>query len=152
MRAITRTTPMLRGVTVVLGGQTAWMRLGFGYRVAGETPTFPISMRHPSPSSSGLNQPNERPNHVAECDVDRAASRAGRSDCFAGVLVRRSPALRASLVGGRSQGLQTWSPGAGGLSLPNATRTGKRLKAQSVRLARAGRARFAAAPRGRGVA
>jgi hypothetical protein len=152
MRAITRTTSMLRGVTVVLGGQTAWMRLSVGYRAASETPTFPISMRHPSPSSSGLNQPNERPNHVDEPDVDCAASRAGRSDCFAGILGRRSPALRASLVGGRSQDLQTRSQGVGGLSLPNAIRIDKRLAVKLVRLWRAGRTRFAAAPRGRGVA
>ena len=152
MVTITCQTLMLRGVSVVRGGQTAWVRLGGEDRVRGETPTFPISMRHPSPSSADLNRPAVRPNRVHGYDADDAATRAGRSDCFAGVLVRHSPALRAELEGGRPQTLRTRSSSAGGLSLPDARRTGKRSQAKSAGYTPAGRTRFAAATRGRGVA
>lgn len=152
MFTITRQTPMLRGVSVVCGGQTAWMRLGGEDRVRGETPMFPISMRHPSPSSADLNQPTVRPNRVHEHDADDAVGRAGRSDCFAGVLVRHSPALRARLVSGRPQTLEARSSSAGGLSLPDAIRTGTRSQAKPAGYTPAGGTRFAAATRGRGVA
>jgi len=151
MFTITCQTPMLRGVSVVRGGQTAWMRLAGEDRVCGETSAFPISMRHPSPSSADSNPPAVRPNRVPNHDADDA-KRAGRSDCFAGVLVRQSPVLRAELEGGRPQTLEARSSTAGGLSLPDAARTGKRFKVKSANYTTADRTRFAAATRGRGVA
>ena len=151
MFTITCQTQMLRGVSVVRGGQTAWMRLVGEDRAHGETPTFPISMRHPSPSSADLN-PSVWPDRVLNHDANDAAVRAGRSDCFAGVLVRQSPVLQAELEGGRPQTLEARSSTAGGLSLPDAARTGKRFKVKSANYTTADRTRFAAATRGRGVA
>ena len=150
MVTITCQTRSLRGETVVRGGQAAWARLGGEDRVYGDAPAFPISMRHPSPSSADLNAPAKRLNRIQESDADYAAQRAGRSDCFAGVLVRHSPALRAALEGGRPQTLEARSSSAGGLSLPDAIRTGKCSQAKSAGYTPAGRTRFAAT-RGRGV-
>ena len=151
MAMITRKTLVQRSVSAVRGGQTAWVRLGSGYHASGETPTFPISMRHPSPSSADVNTPAKRLNRVQELDARHAVQRAGRSDCFAGVLVRHSAALRAGLECGRPQSLETRSSSAGGLSLPDARRTGKRSQAKSAGYTPAGRTRFAATTRGRGV-
>jgi len=152
MVTITRQTLMLRGVSVLGGEQTAWMRLGGEDRVRGEAPAFPISMRHPSPSRADSNEPAARPSRVHAVDVDAAASRAGRSDCFAGVLVRRSAALRGDPASGRSQALEARSAAAGGLSLPAGNRTGIRTKAKSAGYTPSGRTRLAAATRRRGVA
>jgi hypothetical protein len=160
MVTITRQTLMLRGVSVLGGEQTAWMRLGGEDRVRGEAPAFPISMRHPSPSSAGLNRPAVRLYRVHEKDADAAASRAGRSDCLAGVLDRRSSALlRCGMVfrpchnrGGRSQTSELRPLAAGGLSLPSVPETQERSKAKPAGSMPSGRTRFAAARRGRGVA
>ena len=150
MVTITCQTRSLRGETVVRGGQAAWARLGGEDRVYGDAPAFPISMRHPSPSSADLNAPAKRLNRIQESDADYAAQRAGRSDCFAGVLVRCSPALRAVLERGRPQDLETRSSSAGGLSLPAGIRTGQRPEAMPACFEQTGRTRFAAAARGRG--
>ena len=152
MVTITRQTLMLRGVSVLGGEQTAWMRLGGEDRVRGEAPAFPISMRHPSPSRAGLNEPAVRLYRVHESDADSAASRAGRSDCFAGVLDRRSSALRGQLASGRSQTSELRPLAAGSLSLPGVLETDKRSKAKPAGSKPSGRTRFAAATRGRGVA
>ena len=152
MVTITRQTLMLRGVSVLGGEQTAWMRLGGEDRVRGEAPAFPISMRHPSPSSAGLNWPAARLYRVHEKDADVAASRTGRSDCLAGVLDRRSSALRGQLASGRSQTSELRPLAAGGLSLPSVPETQERSKAKPAGTMPSGRTRFAAARRGRGVA
>ena len=150
MAVITRENLVLRGASVVLGGMTAWVRPAREYRVVAGTPAFPISMRHPSPSSQDLNQPEPRLNRSHESDADAAVLRAGRSDCFAGVPVRRSSAIRADLVCGRPQNLKTRSANSGGLSLPDAARAGKRPEAMSACPVHAGRTRVAASTRGRG--
>ena len=173
MVTITRQTLMLRGVSVLGGEQTAWMRLGGEDRVRGEAPpAFPISMRHPSPSSAGLNPPAVRLYRVHEKDADVAALRADRSDCFAGVLDRRSSALRGhdasltlrvsvphqpeasarGLASGRSQSSELRPLAAGGLSLPGVLETEKRSKAKPAGSTPSGRTRFAAATRERGAA
>jgi hypothetical protein len=150
MAMITRKTLVQRNVSAVRGGQTAWVRLGSGYHASGETPTFPISMRHSSPSSRQPNRLERRPNRVDKNDADRAALRAGRSGCFAGVLVPRRAAIRADLVSARSHGLSTRPLTAGGLSLPAGSRTGQRWEVKPVCPAQAGRTRIAATVRGRG--
>ena len=150
MVTITCQTRSLRGETVVRGGQAAWARLGGEDRVYGDAPAFPISMRHPSPSSREPHRLERRPNRVDADDADRAALRAGRSGCFAGVLVPRRAAIRADLVSARSHGLATRPLAAGGLSLPAGIRTGQRPEAMPACFEQTGRTRFAAAARGRG--
>jgi hypothetical protein len=146
----TRQTLVLRGVTVVLGGQTPWVRMGREYLPSLGTPAFPISMRHPSPGCMDQAEPGRLYNRANYNGVDVAAPRAGRSDSLAGVLVSRSPDLRGNLVSGKAQGLATGPLVHGGLSLLRATRAQRRLKAGTGGLMRVGPKRFAASTRGKG--
>ncbi len=127
MAMITRQTLMQHGVSVVRGGQTVRVRLGSGDAGHGKLLSFPISLRRPAPGNSPADEPEQR--------LDAAAIRAGRSDCHAGVLPYRSPALRASLASRRSGSHETRSWRAGGLSLPCMSRIDKRLAGQRTRLA-----------------
>jgi hypothetical protein len=149
MAMITRNTLVLRGVSVVFGGQTAWTRSGSGYRGRLGAKLFPISPRHPSLGSRGMNLPQMRHARADELGADQAALRAGRSDCFAGVPVVRSRSIRASLVSARSQRRLTRSLSTGSLSLPRAFRAGKRPMAKPACRSLAGRTRFAASTRGK---
>jgi hypothetical protein len=139
---ITRKPLVLRGVTVVRGGQAAWLRSGREGVADAGTPAFPISLRHSSPGNPGMANPETRHDNVAE--------RAGRSDGLAGVLVRRSLGLRASLASRRSQDLALQSYCAGGLSLPAAIRADKRRKAWPAGSTPVGGTQSAASTRGRG--
>jgi hypothetical protein len=152
MRTITCQTSCLSGAVAIRGGRTAWVRLGGQDRMHGKTPTFPISMRHPSPSNAALNPPAARLSRFLEEDVDAAANRAGRSACSAGVLVRRGSAFRATLGIGRPQTLETRSTPVGGLLPPMAFRSDKRLSETPADYQSSGRTRYAASIRGRGVA
>jgi hypothetical protein len=152
MRTITCQTRFSRGVVAIRGGRTAWVRLGGEDRVLGKTPTFPISMRHPSQSNAALNPPAARLDRFLEEDADAAACRAGRSACSAGVLVRRGSAFRATLGIGRPHGLESRSTTVGGLLPPMVFRTDKRLLATPADFMSTGRTRYAASTRGRGVA
>ena len=152
MRTITCQTRVLRGVVAVRGGQDAWVRLGGNDRAYGKTPRFPISMRHPSPSSAASNPPAARLNRFLEQDADAAAMRAGRSACSAGVLARRGSAFRGSLGNGRPAGPETRSTPVSGLLPLKAFRTDKRFPAISADHRSPDWTRYAAATRGRGVA
>jgi hypothetical protein len=152
MVTFTCQTRFPRGVAQVRGGQMAWVRLGGEDRAYGKTPAFPISMRHPSPSSVAQNQPAARPNRVPENDADAAVLRAGRPACSAGVLVRRGPAFRALFGSGRPHSPQTRSTTTGGLLPPEAPRAGRRHRAMSADSRSSGWTRYAASTRGRGVA
>src|SRR5262249_52804195 len=125
MRTITCQTRVLRGGVAVRGGRNALVRLGGNDRAYGKTPMFPISMRHPSPSSAAMNTPAARLIRLLEQDADAAAIRAGRSACSAGVLVRCGSDFRGSLGNGRPAGLETRSTTFGGLLPLNEFRTDK---------------------------
>jgi hypothetical protein len=142
MVLITRKPLALRGITVRGGGETAWLRPGREGVADAGTPAFPISLRHSSLGNQDMANPDVR--------HDRAAERTGRSDCLAGVLLRRSLALRASLASGRRQELATQSYRNGGLSLPAARRAGKRCKAALTGSTPVGGTRSAASTGGRG--
>jgi hypothetical protein len=117
MAMMTREALVLRGVSVVRDGNTAMVRQGSDNRAKLEAPAFLISMRHPSPGCQGQ---TEMGRHYPS----DAASRAGRSDCLAGVLVHRAalasfPNSRLETKdGGRSEALATWSMTAGCLTQP----------------------------------
>ena len=152
MHTITCQTRVLRGVVAVRGGQDAWVRLGGNDRAYGKTPMFPISMRHPSPSSAASNPPAARLNRFLEEDADDAACRAGRPACSAGVLVRCGSDFRSTLEIGRPHSRETRSTTSGGLLPPMAFRTDKRLPEMLADYKSSGRTRYAASTRGRGVA
>jgi hypothetical protein len=152
MRTITCQTRVLRGVVAVRGDRNALVRLGGNDRAYGKTPMFPISMRHPSPSSAAMNPPAARLTRLLEQDADAAAIRAGRSACSAGVLVRCGSAFRGSLGNGRPAGLETRSTTFGGLLPLNEFRTDKRFPATSADRWSPDWTRYAASTRGRGVA
>ena len=152
MRTITCQTRVLRGVVAVCGDQDAWVRLGGNDRAYGKAPMFPISMRHPSPSSAAGNPPAARLNRFLQKDADAAAIRAGRSACSAGVLVRRGSAFRVALGNERPAGLETRSTTFGGLLPLTAYRTDKRFPAKSAAYWSADRTCFAASTRRRGAA
>jgi hypothetical protein len=152
MRTITCQTRVLRGVVAVRGVQDAWVRLGGNDRAYGKTPMFPISMRHPSPSSAAMNPPAARLNRLLKQDADAAAMRAGRSACSAGVLARCGSAFRKSLGNGRPAGLETRSTPVGGLLPLKGFGTDKRFQATSADRWSPDWTRYAASTRGRGVA
>jgi hypothetical protein len=141
MASFTRKPLVLRGVTVVRGGQTAWLRPARAGVADLGTPAFPISLRHSSTGNPDMANPEAR--------HDSAAERAGRSERLAGVLYRRSPALRARLTSGRLQVLATQSFCGGGLSLPAAQRTDKRCTGTPTGRTSVGGTRSAASTRGK---
>jgi len=147
----TRETLVQRGVSVVLGGQTAWMRTVCVDTAYGKAPAFPISMRHPSQGRHNPSAPRSRQARANDFGAAQAALRAGRSEGLAGVLVSGSRASRSSFVSRRPLTLGTRLSRAGSLSLPRVMRAGKRLKAPMASLTLAGRTRFAASTRGRGA-
>ena len=151
MRTITCQTRVLRGVVAVRGDRNALVRLGGNDRAYGKTPMFPISMRHPSPSSAAMNPPAARLIRLLEQDADAAAIRAGRSACSAGVLARRGSAFRGSLGNGRPAGLETRSTPVGGLLPLKEFRTDKRFPAISADHWAPDWTRYAASTRGRRV-
>lgn len=92
---------VLRGVAV-LSGESVQLRAG-SYAADMQMPMVPFSMRHPLPGCRE-NQTEPPPQSVRDRNsgADGAATRAGRPDGLAGVLVRRSPARnvgRAVLLG-----------------------------------------------------
>jgi hypothetical protein len=92
MAEITALTRVLRGVCVRSDVKAGWVLLGTQYpQGQPQAPTIPFSMRHPSRGCpfKGI-EPRMRPDHVDNRDAVNAASRAGRPDSLAGVLVRRS--------------------------------------------------------------
>ena len=92
MAEMTATTWVLRGVCVRQDVKAGWVRLGTQYPQGHpQMPSIPFSMRHPSRGCpfKGI-EPRMRPDHVNDLDADNAASRAGRPDSLAGLLVRRS--------------------------------------------------------------
>ena len=92
MAEMTATTWVLRGVCVRQDVKAGWVRLGTQYPQGHRRmPSIPFSMRHPSRGCpfKGI-EPRMRPDHVNDLDADNAASRAGRPDSLAGLLVRRS--------------------------------------------------------------
>jgi hypothetical protein len=154
MRTISCQTRLPQGVAAVRGVTTAWVRLGGEDRVHGKALQFPISMRHPSPSSAALNPTAARRNPILIPDADAAALRLGdadRSGCSVGVFVPRSSALRATLGSGRPPKQETRSTTIDGLLPPKERRTGKRLLPTSAGYKSTDRTRYAASTRGRGV-
>lgn len=92
MAVITAVTRVLRGVCVRQDVEAGWVRLGAQYpQGQKQAPSIPFSMRHPSRGCpfKGI-EPRMRPDHVDNLDAVNAASRAGRPDSLAGLLVRRS--------------------------------------------------------------
>jgi hypothetical protein len=82
----------LRGVTVVKGGVSIGLRLGFD-TANGTNPASQISSRHPSQGVAETGQePGRRRDQTANHGLDCTANGAGRTPWSAGVLVRRSPA------------------------------------------------------------
>jgi hypothetical protein len=92
MAEITAVTRVLRGVCVRSDVKAGGVRLDTQYPQGHrQAPSIPFSMRHPSRGCpfKGI-EPRMRPDHVNHLDADNAASRAGRPDSLAGLLVRRS--------------------------------------------------------------
>jgi hypothetical protein len=107
MAVTTALTRVLRGLCVRQDVEAGWVRLGTQYPQGHkQAPSIPFSMRHPSRGCpfKGI-EPRMRPDHVDNTDAVNSASRAGRPDSLAGLLVRRS-LLRERLPAGANWQLQ----------------------------------------------
>ena len=82
---------VLRG-SVRRDGQAVGARLGFSYLAKTQKPEIPFSMRHSD--CLAVAGTEERSGRADNPPVDNPALRAGRSVRHAGVLHRRTPALR----------------------------------------------------------
>jgi hypothetical protein len=92
---------VLRGVLVLVGEKAVGLRLDFSYAARAQNPEVPFSMR---PGSCARPEPQPEQWNIDAKAVDASASRAGRSDSFAGVLTSTTP---TTTVGGTT--LTAWS-------------------------------------------
>ena len=128
---------VLRGVPVAGDVVAEMARMGFQL-VKGQTPATLSYPRHPSQRFGQIGQPDVRRLLVGTYDKEAAATRAGRSESEAGVLVSRDPAIFAgrTVLSGWSRRFQPLRPavqrtGSSGC-LPIAVSTGLEREAQRV--------------------